>query len=72
MNNKEKRYALDMTEDVAQEIERLSSELGISKGETLNRGFALLRRTVNAKKEGYHMGLAKDPEKLDKELIVEY
>jgi hypothetical protein len=67
-----RRFTMNMTEDLAVKVEELSEELGLSKGEVLKRGFALLERTVKAKQEGYHLGLSKDPEKLDKELLVLY
>jgi hypothetical protein len=72
MEIKERRFTLNMTENLAEEVETLSEELGISKGEALKRGFALLRRSVQASKEGYHLGISKDPQKLDKELIILY
>jgi hypothetical protein len=67
-----RRFTMNMTEDLALKLEILADELGVSKGEILKRGLALLDRTVKANKDGYHLGISKDPNKLDKELLIIY
>jgi hypothetical protein len=65
----ERSFRLTVTNDLADELDKLSLELCLTRGEVLNKGFALFKRAVLAQREGYSLGLSKDADNLDTELI---
>jgi hypothetical protein len=66
----DKRFTLNMDENYDAKLGQLSEAYGLSKGEILKRGLVLLDYVAKAKEEGYHLGVVKTPEKLDREVII--
>jgi hypothetical protein len=63
------RLSLQMSKDAYNELEQVEQESGLNKGEIFRRALALWKVARQSAKKNYHLGTAKDPEKLDQEFV---
>jgi predicted DNA-binding protein len=66
------RFTLTVSPDLAEQLEKLSENTGVSKADIIRRGIGLFDVAVEAKNKHQHIGVTTDPDKLDKELLVVY
>lgn len=63
------RVGLQMSKEAYQDLEHLSEESGMSKGEVFRRALGLLKLARQSVKKGHHVGAAKNADKLDLEFV---
>lgn len=69
-SNKETiRVTVDMSPEVYGILSRLAADAGKSKADIMRLGLAIMSQAVPAVKEGKHIGIAADGDKLDKEFL---
>jgi hypothetical protein len=68
----ESRFTLTVSPEVEAVLEKAAEEAGVSKAEVIRRGIFLYDYAVNETKKGWHLGLTKQKDKLERELIQLY
>lgn len=63
------RVGLQMPKETYDELENLAEESGLSKGELFRLALMLFKTARQSVKKGYHVGVAKNADKLDLEFI---
>ena len=63
------RLNLQLSEELYNELEIMALDSSTSRGDVIRRALALLKTAQTGKKSGRHLGFAKNPEKLDQEII---
>jgi metal-responsive CopG/Arc/MetJ family transcriptional regulator len=63
------RLNLLLSTELYEELEALADDSGGSRSDVVRRALALLKTAQSGKKSGKHLGFAKNPEKLDQEII---
>jgi metal-responsive CopG/Arc/MetJ family transcriptional regulator len=63
------RLNLQLSEELYNELETMAADSSASRSDVIRRALALLKTAQNGKKGGRHLGFAKNPEKLDQEII---
>jgi hypothetical protein len=63
------RLNLSLSEEANNVLQALSDDTGASRAEIFKQALALLKVAVEAKKKGQHLGITKDANKLDREII---
>ncbi len=63
------RLNLSLSEEANNVLQALSDDTGASRAEIFKQALALLKVAIDAKKKGQHLGIAKDANKLDREII---
>ena len=63
------RLNLQLSEELYNELEVLANDSATTRSDVVRRALALLKAAHSGKKGGRHLGFAKNPEKLDQELI---
>ena len=63
------RLNLQLSEELYNELETMASDSSATRSDVIRRALALLKTAQTGKKSGRHLGFAKDPERLDQEII---
>lgn len=63
------RLSLQITPELDRMLERIVTETGATKAEVFRQALALMKVAHEGKRQGQHIGLAKDPARLDTEIV---
>lgn len=63
------RLNLELSKELYDELAKMAEETGTSLSAVARQSFALMRVAQRAKLDGMHLGIARDPAKLDTELV---
>ncbi len=63
------RLSLELSRELDQMLQEIAEEGATTKSEVLRRALALVKVAHDAKKEGRYLGLVRDREKLDTEIV---
>lgn len=63
------RLNLQLSGELYSELETMAEESSTTLTEVVRRSLALMKAAHMGKKRGNHLGFAKNPEKLDQEII---
>jgi len=63
------RLTLNLSEELNKELEQIATDTGGSKTDVLKKALALMSVSHQAVRQGQHLGLVKDADKLDREII---
>jgi predicted transcriptional regulator len=63
------RLSLQVSDELNDDLDTIADETGTTKSDVLRRALVLLKFAHEARKEGYRVGVTRDPAKLDREVI---
>jgi len=63
------RLSLQITPELDRMLERIVTETGATKADVFRQALALMKVAHEGKKEGRHLGFARDAERLDTEIV---
>lgn len=63
------RLNLQVSSELNDALEEMASSSGSTKTEIIRQAFALMKFAHTAKKNGKHLGVVSDPNKLDTEVV---
>ena len=63
------RLNLQLSEELYKELDDMASDTATTRSDVVRRALALLKAAHTGKKSGRHLGFAKNPDRLDQELI---
>ncbi len=63
------RLSLQVSDELNDDLDTIADETGTTKSDVLRRALVLLKFAHDAHKEGYRVGVTRDPAKLDREVI---
>jgi hypothetical protein len=63
------RLNLQVSTELNDVLEEIADSSGTTKTDVIRQAFALLKVAHNAKKNGKHLGLVSDPDRLDTEIV---
>lgn len=63
------RLSLQVSEELNGMLEQIAAESQASKTDVFRQALALMKAAHEGKKQGRHLGLVKDPAKLDTEIV---
>ena len=63
------RLNLQLSEELYKELDSMANDTATTRSDVVRRALALLKAAHTGKKGGKHLGFAKNPERLDQELI---
>lgn len=63
------RLTLSLSPEMYEKLEQLANDAHTSKSEVMRRSLGIYDIAVEGKDEGYHLGLAKDRSKLEREIV---
>ena len=63
------RVTVDMSPEVYAMLDKLAGDANKSKADIMRLGLAMMSQAIPAIKEGKHIGIALDGDKLDKEFL---
>jgi metal-responsive CopG/Arc/MetJ family transcriptional regulator len=63
------RLNLQLSEELYKELDAMANDTATTRSDVVRRALALLKVAHTGKKGGKHLGFAKNPERLDQELI---
>jgi predicted transcriptional regulator len=63
------RLNLQISEELNKQLEAMAENSSTTKTEIIRRAMALMKAAQRGVAEGKHLGFAKDPEKLDQEIV---
>ena len=63
------RLTLSLSPEMYEKLEQLANDAHTSKSEVMRRSLGIYDIAVEGKEEGYHLGLAKDRSRLEREIV---
>ena len=63
------RLTLKLSPEMYEKLEKLANDAHTSKSEVMRRSLGIYDIAVEGKGEGYHLGLAKDRSRLEREIV---
>lgn len=63
------RLNLLLSQDLYQDLQVMACDAGVSLSDVIQRGLALLKVAMDAKRNGLHLGICDDPTNLDREIV---
>ena len=63
------RLNLQLSEELFNELEEIASDTATTRSDVVRRALALLKAAHAGKKSGKHLGLARNADRLDQEII---
>jgi metal-responsive CopG/Arc/MetJ family transcriptional regulator len=63
------RLSVQVSQELNQALEEIADSTGSNRSEILRQALALMKAAHRAKKEGRHLGIVSDPDKLDTEIV---
>jgi len=68
-NTSKVRFSLFLSPELNRTIDEIMEDTGANRSDVIRQALALMKVAHSAKKEGQHIGLVGDPNKLDREIV---